>query len=63
MTTEAFAGTELARRVREAAGRDALAHAIILSGEGDLTAAARYLAPANVDAGVGQMVERYVLGQ
>ena len=46
MTTEAFAGTELARRVREAAGRDALAHAIILSGEGDLTAAARYLAAA-----------------
>ena len=46
MTAETFAGTELAGRIRAAAARDALGHAVILSGEGDRTAAARYLAAA-----------------
>lgn len=36
----------LARQIRAAAARDSLAHAIILSGEGDLAAAARYTAAA-----------------
>lgn len=46
MATETFAKTELARRIRAAAARDALGHAVILSGGGSLTAAARYLAAA-----------------
>ena len=36
----------LTRRIREAAGRDALGHAAVLSGQGDLTAAARFTAAA-----------------
>ena len=36
----------LSRRIREAAGRDALGHAAILSGQGDLSAAARFAAAA-----------------
>lgn len=36
----------LSHRIREAAGRDALGHAAVLSGQGDLTAAARFLAAA-----------------
>lgn len=36
----------LSRRVREAANRDALGHAAVLSGRGDLSAAARFLAAA-----------------
>ena len=36
----------LAQRLREAAGRDALGHALILSGQGDLPAAARFAAAA-----------------
>ena len=36
----------LSHRIREAAGRDALGHAVVLSGQGDLTAAARFLAAA-----------------
>jgi len=36
----------LAERISEAAARGALSHAIILSGQGDLTAAARYTAAA-----------------
>ncbi|MBD5150522.1 MAG: DNA polymerase III subunit delta' [Oscillibacter sp.] len=36
----------LSLRVREAAGRDALGHAAILSGQGDLAAAARFMAAA-----------------
>lgn len=36
----------LAGRIREAAGRDALGHAIILSGRGDLAGAARFAAAA-----------------
>lgn len=36
----------LAQRIRQAAGRDALPHAVILSGHGDLPAAARFLAAA-----------------
>ena len=36
----------LSGRIREAAGRDALGHAAVLSGQGDLTAAARFLAAA-----------------
>lgn len=37
----------LSRRIREAAARDALGHAAILSGQGDLAAAARFLAAAH----------------
>lgn len=33
-------------RIREAAGRDALSHALLFTGDGDLTAAARYAAAA-----------------
>ena len=36
----------LAQRLREAASRDALGHAVILSGQGDLSAAARFAAAA-----------------
>lgn len=36
----------LSGRIREAAGRDALGHAVILSGRGDLAAAARFTAAA-----------------
>lgn len=36
----------LTRRIREAASREALGHAVILSGRGDLTAAARFTAAA-----------------
>lgn len=36
----------LSQRLREAAGRDALGHALILSGQGDLAAAARFAAAA-----------------
>lgn len=36
----------LTRRIREAAQRDALGHAAVLSGQGDLAAAARFLASA-----------------
>lgn len=36
----------LSRRIREAAGRDALGHAAILSGQGDLSAAAKFTAAA-----------------
>ena len=36
----------LSQRIREAAGRDALGHAVILSGQGDLSAAARFTASA-----------------
>ena len=36
----------LTQRIREAAGRDALGHAVILSGQGDLEAAARFMAAA-----------------
>ena len=35
-----------ARTVRRAAGEDRLSHAVILTGRGDLTAAARFLAAA-----------------
>ena len=37
-----------ARTVRRAAGEDRLSHAVILTGRGDLTAAARFLAAAHV---------------
>lgn len=37
---------QLARRLREAAGRDALGHALIFSGQGDLAGAARFAAAA-----------------
>ena len=37
---------KLAERIREAANRDALGHAAILSGRGDLPAAARFIAAA-----------------
>lgn len=36
----------LTERIREAADRDALGHAVVLSGQGDLTEAARFLASA-----------------
>lgn len=37
---------QLSQRVREAAGRNALGHAVVLSGQGDLEAAARFMAAA-----------------
>ena len=40
-----------ARTVRRAAGEDRLSHAVILTGRGDLTAAARFLAAAHVCEG------------
>ena len=39
------------RTVRRAAGEDRLSHAVILTGRGDLTAAARFLAAAHVCEG------------
>lgn len=42
------------RTVRRAAGEDRLSHAVILTGRGDLTAAARFLAAAHVCEGTGQ---------
>ena len=54
MTVEIFAATELARRIRAAAERDALGHAVVLSGEGDLLTAARYLAAAMECEGEGK---------
>ncbi len=36
----------LSRRIREAAARDALGHAVVLSGQGNLEAAARFTAAA-----------------
>ena len=36
----------LAKRIRDAAGRGTLSHALLLSGAGDLAAAARYVAAA-----------------
>jgi len=45
---------QLAQRLREAAGRDALGHALILSGQGDLPAAARFAAAAMECAGTGR---------
>ena len=36
----------LAERIRQAAGRNTLGHAVILSGQGDLTPAADFLAAA-----------------
>lgn len=44
----------LAQRLREAAGRDALGHALILSGQGDLPAAARFAAAAMECVGGGR---------
>ena len=44
----------LAQRIREAARRDALGHAVILSGQGDLLRAARFLAAAMECEGGGR---------
>jgi len=44
----------LAQRIREAARRDALGHAVILSGQGDLLRAARFLAAAMECEGEGR---------
>ena len=44
----------LARQVREAAARDSLSHAVILSGRGDLAAAARFVAAAMECEGPGE---------
>lgn len=41
----------LSQRIREAAGRGALGHAVILSGQGDLSAAARFTAAAMLCGG------------
>lgn len=41
-----FANDPIARRIREAASRGTLSHALLFSGSGDLTAAARYAAAA-----------------
>ena len=48
MTDSAVQNSTFAQRVRSAAGRDALSHAVILSGTGDRIAAARYLAAAQL---------------
>lgn len=44
----------LARQIREAAARGALSHAVILSGRGDLAAAARFAAAAMECEGAGE---------
>ena len=41
-----FASDPIARRIREAASRGTLSHALLFSGSGDLTSAARYAAAA-----------------
>ena len=41
-----FANDPSARRIREAAGRGTLSHALLFSGSGDLGAAAQYAAAA-----------------
>ena len=46
MSIGSFAETGLAQRIRAAAARGALGHAVIFSGEGELVEAARYLAAA-----------------
>ena len=45
---------DLTRRIREAAARDALGHAVVLSGPGDLEAAARFTAAAMQCQGDGR---------
>lgn len=52
MTPSAFADP-VAARIREAAGRDALSHALLITGGGDLPGAARYAAAALECAGEG----------
>ena len=49
-----FASDPIARRIREAASRGTLSHALLFSGSGDLTAAARYAAAAMECRGDGQ---------
>ena len=44
----------LSQRIREAANRDALGRAAVLSGQGDLAAAARFTAAALLCRGGGQ---------
>ena len=46
--------TRLAQRIRQAAGRGALGHAVILSGQGDLPRAARFVAAAMECSGSDQ---------
>ena len=41
-----FANDPIARRIREAASRGTLSHALLFSGSGDLSAAAQYAAAA-----------------
>ena len=41
-----FASDPIARRIREAASRGTLSHALLFSGSGDLASAARYAAAA-----------------
>ena len=41
-----FANDPIARRIREAAGRGTLSHALLFSGSGDRIAAAQYAAAA-----------------
>ena len=50
------------RTVRRAAGEDRLSHAVILTGRGDLTAAARFLAAAHVCEGTDRLTARQLLG-
>ena len=49
-----FANDPIARRIREAAGRGALSHALLFSGSGDRIAAAQYAAAAMECQGGGQ---------
>ena len=44
--------------MRRAAGEDRLSHAVILTGRGDLTAAARFLAAAHVCEGADSAAVR-----
>ena len=49
-----FANDPIARRIREAAGRGTLSHALLFSGSGDRIAAAQYAAAAMECQGGGQ---------
>ena len=49
-----FANDPIARRIREAAGRETLSHALLFSGSGDRIAAAQYAAAAMECQGGGQ---------
>ena len=54
MSVQLAGEPRLARQIREAAARGALGHAVILSGQGDLAAAARFVAAAMECEGGGE---------